>query len=253
MSKAAICIEPGVIWHVSDNFTNNAFEVQMKTEEIPALGHDWGETIYAWTDDNSKLVAIRMCKNDASHIEAEVVNVTSAVTKAAICLEPGVLWHISEDFKNSAFQKQIKPEEIPALGHNWGNVVYTWSDDNNQVTATRVCLNDLEHIETETVNTVKSTKVNTDGSEYEEYSATFTNHAFETQINIVPVVRKGDVNGDGVINSKDVTVLRRYIAGGWNVKIIEANSDINGDGTINAKDVTLLRRYLAGGWGVALS
>ena len=50
------------------------------------------------------------------------------------------------------------------------------------------------------------------------------------------------------VGTKFSTVLRRYIAGGWNVKIIEANSDINGDGTINAEDVTMLRRFLTGGW-----
>jgi C1A family cysteine protease len=62
----------------------------------------------------------------------------------------------------------------------------------------------------------------------------------------------GDVNEDGDINAKDVTQLRRYLAGGWNVTINMANSDVNGDDTVNAKDVTQLRRYLAGGWNVTL-
>ena len=62
----------------------------------------------------------------------------------------------------------------------------------------------------------------------------------------------GDVNGDGITNAKDVTVLRRYLAGGYGAVIQEAVSDCNGDGTINAKDVTILRRFLAGGYGVTL-
>ncbi len=62
----------------------------------------------------------------------------------------------------------------------------------------------------------------------------------------------GDVNEDNEINAKDVTMLRRYLAGGWNVEINMLNSDVNNDGEINAKDVTILRRYLAGGWGVQL-
>ncbi len=65
-------------------------------------------------------------------------------------------------------------------------------------------------------------------------------------------VRTGDVNEDGEINAKDVTTLRRFLAGGWNVTINDANSDINEDGEINAKDVTMLRRALAGGWGIVL-
>ena len=77
-------------------------------------------------------------------------------------------------------------------------------------------------------------------------------HSEESEFNLAPLVKIGDINRDGEINAKDVTVLRRYLAGGWNVTIIEAASDIDRDGNINAKDVTILRRYLAGGWGVAL-
>ena len=61
----------------------------------------------------------------------------------------------------------------------------------------------------------------------------------------------GDVNDDGVRNAKDVTVLRRYLAGGYGVATAEGAADVNKDGVISAKDVTVLRRYLAGGYGVA--
>ena len=77
----------------------------------------------------------------------------------------------------------------------------------------------------------------------------------QTNVNIGMVkgaVYFGDVNEDEAIDAKDVTALRRFLAGGWGVEINEANSDVNSDGEINAKDVTVLRRYLAGGWGVVL-
>ena len=38
--------------------------------------------------------------------------------------------------------------EIPALGHKWGEPVYTWSDDNTTCTATQTCKNDASHTET---------------------------------------------------------------------------------------------------------
>ncbi|MBQ3071787.1 MAG: hypothetical protein IJD20_00650, partial [Oscillospiraceae bacterium] len=63
----------------------------------------------------------------------------------------------------------------------------------------------------------------------------------------------GDVNDDGVIGAKDVTTLRRYLAGGYDIVISETIADVNGDETINAKDLTILRRYLAGGYGVELN
>ena len=74
-------------------------------------------------------------------------------------------------------------EDIDATGHNWGEAQYVWSDENTRVTATRVCLNDASHIETETaiasLTAVEEAKDGLSGSE--TYSATFNNAAFEQQ------------------------------------------------------------------------
>lgn len=60
----------------------------------------------------------------------------------------------------------------------------------------------------------------------------------------------GDVNSDGAVNGKDVTLLRRYNAG-IAVEINLLAADVNDDGAINGKDVTLVRRSNAG-WDVTL-
>ena len=62
----------------------------------------------------------------------------------------------------------------------------------------------------------------------------------------------GDVNGDKTVDLRDVTVLTRYLAGGWNVTINEEAANVNGDQTVDLRDVAVLRRYLVGGWGVTL-
>ena len=54
----------------------------------------------------------------------------------------------------------------------------------------------------------------------------------------------GDVNGDGVVNNKDVTRLFQYLAK-WEVSVGAATVDVNGDGVVNNKDVTRLFQYLA--------
>lgn len=59
----------------------------------------------------------------------------------------------------------------------------------------------------------------------------------------------GDVNRDKAISAKDITILRKYLAGGHGIEIDEEAADVNKDGTLNAKDVTVLRRFLAGGYG----
>ncbi len=63
---------------------------------------------------------------------------------------------------------------------------------------------------------------------------------------------KGDANGDGSIDLKDVTMMRRALVG-WDVEINEAASDVNQDGSFDLKDVVHLRRFLAGGWGIILN
>lgn len=62
----------------------------------------------------------------------------------------------------------------------------------------------------------------------------------------------GDVNEDGKINSTDVILVRRDIAGGYETKISEQAADVNNDGRINSTDVILIRRYIAGGYDVVL-
>ena len=68
-------------------------------------------------------------------------------------------------------------------------------------------------------------------------------------VNIIDYI-PGDVNGDSVVNGKDVTLIRRYNAK-WDVSINTLAADVNNDGTINGKDVTLIRRYNAK-WDVEL-
>ena len=54
---------------------------------------------------------------------------------------------------------------------------------------------------------------------------------------------KGDVDGNGVINMKDLATLQRYV-NGWDVTINESNSDLDDSGSINMKDVAALQRLI---------
>ncbi len=62
----------------------------------------------------------------------------------------------------------------------------------------------------------------------------------------------GDANEDGVINTKDIVLIKRFLADWSGVEINSANSDVNGDGLVNTKDVVVIKRYLAGWIGVEL-
>lgn len=60
----------------------------------------------------------------------------------------------------------------------------------------------------------------------------------------------GDVNMDGDVTTTDIIVLRRYLAGGYDVSVRVPACDVNADGQITTSDIIYLRRYLAGGYGI---
>ena len=54
----------------------------------------------------------------------------------------------------------------------------------------------------------------------------------------------GDINGDGVVNNKDVVALFKYVSNGSGNVVIAA-LDPNGDGLVNNKDVVALFKYVS--------
>ena len=60
------------------------------------------------------------------------------------------------------------------------------------------------------------------------------------EIKAIPdnVTIKGDVNGDGKVNSADVTTVYNYIADSSATSLTLDQVDINGDGKVNATDIT---------------
>ncbi|HIX21289.1 MAG TPA: hypothetical protein H9984_02890 [Candidatus Parabacteroides faecavium] len=82
---------------------------------------------------------------------------TKKEAQAPTCTEPGNIayWICSvcnKLFRDEAGMHEITEEDTkrPALGHDWGKPVYTWSDDNTACTAKRVCQHDASHTETAT-------------------------------------------------------------------------------------------------------
>ena len=71
-------------------------------------------------------------------------------------------------------------------GHNYDQPIYTWSSDNQTVTAKRICLNNGLHIEEETVTAQKIVKDPTcTENGIITYIANFKNNAFKSQTKIV--------------------------------------------------------------------
>lgn len=178
----ATCTESGSISYTA-TFVNEAFEEQTSIPiTIDALGHDWDNPTYEWTDDHSQCTATHICKRDASHSESETVNaVYATTTKEATCEEAGeTTTTYTATFVNKAFNT-VEPivitTPILALGHNPLETVYTWDADYATCTARQVCGNDASHVITETVSATTEAV----GGSLMVHTADFTQNDFKDQ------------------------------------------------------------------------
>ena len=215
VAVAPTCETKGKTKYVA-SFKNTAFTQQTKTvEDIAALGHDWNGVTYVWSTDNKTVTATRTCKRNAAHKETETVNAASSVAVAPTCETKGKTKYVAS-FDNKAFAQQTKTvEDIAALGHEWGEPGYVWSNDNKTVTATRVCQHNSKHKETETVSSTSSVAVaptcETKGKT--KYVASFDNKAFTQQTKTVEDIAALGHDWNGVTyvwstDNKTVTATR---------------------------------------------
>ena len=63
--------------------------------------------------------------------------------------------------------------------------------------------------------------------------------------------KKGDFNGDGVINMKDVAALKKYFSGAYGPGVMPLAADLDGDGRTSIKDLTLLKKVISGSYALA--
>ena len=111
----ATCTEAGKTAYTA-TFTHKCFEPQTRSDELPALDHDWGEPEYSWAkqDDGWYCTAKRTCKRDASHVEEETVKAAYEVTTPATTEKEGEGTYTAT-FENEAFETQTKTEAIAKL------------------------------------------------------------------------------------------------------------------------------------------
>lgn len=163
-------------------YDENKHEIDESVVFIAPLGHVWGEVEYAWGEGNLTCTATRVCLRDETHMETETANSTAVVT-APTCTTAGYTTYTAA-FTNPAFETQTKrADEVAVTDHAWGTPTYIWGEGNSTCTATKVCLNDETHIETETVDSIAvATDPTCTEDGYTTYTAIFTKPGFTTQV-----------------------------------------------------------------------
>ncbi|MBO4676201.1 MAG: leucine-rich repeat protein, partial [Oscillospiraceae bacterium] len=113
-------------------------ELSREKKTIPAMGHNWSAVQYVWAEDNTSVTATRVCGNDPSHVETEMVQTTSSVKTPATCTAAGEVEYTAV-FENTAFEKQTKTEEIPKLPHDYGEPEWAWVANHTTAMAIFTC------------------------------------------------------------------------------------------------------------------
>ena len=157
------------------------------------LGHNYESSVTTAATCTTDGVRTYVCKNDSSHTYTEPIpaaghNLEKVEKKDASCTEAGyeAYWRCQtckKLFSDEAGTVEINNRmDIPATGHSYGVVTYTWSADNRKCTAERKCTV-CDNVENETADataTVVQEKSCT-LPELTTYSVTFGNSAFGIQ------------------------------------------------------------------------
>ena len=127
-AKAATCTVSG---YTGDTYCKDCNEKISDGEIIPALGHDWGEwTVTTSPTCTEKGEEKRTCKRDGCNatetrkIDATGHTPVDVAEQPATCTEPG---HTAGTKCSVCGATLSGMEEIPALGHDWGEWTVTTS------------------------------------------------------------------------------------------------------------------------------
>ncbi len=212
--KKATCLMSGISAHYYCEKCGKEFSDEEGTQPAPtadyfltpATGHVYGETIYETKTEPTCTLdgicnEIVYCADCGEELEsfkkilpATGHSVVHIPAREPTCLEEGnIEFYVCEHCEKKYADEDLKVElngstDISPIGHNWGKTVYTWSEDFGTVIAKRVCKNDPEHDETESVKTVKKEIPATEsGNGSIIYTATFINPEFSAQEKVIVI------------------------------------------------------------------
>lgn len=145
------------------------------------------------------------------------------------------------EYDESALTLDPVTNNAPGLTMAQGIKAISWDNTSNYTADGTLCtlpfkVSDSAAVGEYEIKVTVSECYDEDTDDVKLYGTTFT-------IKVIDFIH-GDANGDGIVNGKDVIVLRRHLVDS-SVEI-SAGADANGDGEINGKDVIILRRYLVG-------
>lgn len=177
-----------------------------------ALGHEYGEPTWKWSDDHKTATATFKCErgDDTQTVDATVTPQTTAAT----CEADGKTVYTAKVTFNGKDYTDTKEEAIKAIGHKYGEPTWNWEKAENntyKVTATFTCANDASHVENVTVKAdeksegatcteagkiVYTAKVTFEGKDYtdsKEETVDALGHDYQTTITKATLSKDGSI------------------------------------------------------------
>ena len=167
-SKDATCTKAGdVTYTATVEFDGKTYtNPEKKVVTGQALGHDYSDVKFKWSDDYKTATATFTCKNDSKHVETVDATVTSETTAAKCEVDGKTVYTATATLKDGDKEwsgKDTKEVKIPATGHAYGQPVWSeWTEDKEHntwtTTATFTCANDKTHVQTPEVKVSSESK-----------------------------------------------------------------------------------------------
>ena len=182
-TTGAVCEAAGKIVYTAKVTFEEKDYTDTKEVAVEAIGHAYGEPTFEWTatETGYTVKATAVCANDPTHtltVDATV----EAVTTAATCEEAGKTVYTATAVIDGKTYTDTKEVEIPAMGHKWTFVDFTWTETETGYTAVAnfKCGNDATHTKTvEATVTAETTAATCEAAGKTVYTAAAT---FEEKI-----------------------------------------------------------------------
>ena len=152
-SDGATCTEAGKITYTATVTFEGKDYTDTKTEEVAALGHNYGEPTWNWSkgDDGSYTAIATFTCDRCKDVQKVVATVGDPVETKATCTEAGKITYTATAAFNGKDYTNTKEKAIKAIGHKYGEPTWNWTKGENNTytaTATFTCANDEKHVET---------------------------------------------------------------------------------------------------------
>ena len=152
-SDGATCTEAGKITYTATVTFEGKDYTDTKTEEVAALGHNYGEPTWNWSkgDDGSYTAIATFTCDRCKDVQKVVATVGDPVETKATCEADGKTVYTATAAFNGKDYTNTKEETIKAIGHKYGEPTWNWEKAENNTytaTATFTCANDEKHVKT---------------------------------------------------------------------------------------------------------